>query len=49
APLSIYIGKVAGSQIAAMLGFQVFWATCFGVLAIALWRIGERRVVIQGG
>lgn len=49
APLSIYIGKVAGTQIASMLGFQVFWALCFAVAALALWRVGERRVVIQGG
>jgi ABC-2 type transport system permease protein len=49
APLSIYIGKVAGLQIAAMLGFQAFWAACFGIIALALWRMGERRVVIQGG
>jgi len=49
APLSIYIGKVAGGQIWAMLGFQLLWAMIFGVLAMALWRIGERRVVIQGG
>ena len=49
APLSIYIGKVAGMQIWAMLGFQVFWAIVFGAAALALWRVGERRVVIQGG
>jgi ABC-2 type transport system permease protein len=49
APLSIYIGKVAGTQIAEMLGFQVFWAVCFGIVALGLWRVGERRVVIQGG
>ncbi len=49
APLSIYIGKVAGTQILAMLGFQVVWAIVFGVIAFGLWRVGERRVVIQGG
>lgn len=49
APLSIYIGKVAGAQIPAMLGFQLFWVVCFGIFALGLWRVGERRVVIQGG
>jgi ABC-2 type transport system permease protein len=49
APLSIYIGKVTGPQILAMLGFQVMWAAIFAVFATALWRVGERRVVIQGG
>jgi len=49
APLSIYIGKVAGMQILSMLGFQVFWVVVFGAVAIALWRVGERQVVIQGG
>jgi ABC-2 type transport system permease protein len=49
APLSIYIGKVAGPQIMTTLGFQVMWAVIFGVFAFALWRVGERRVVIQGG
>jgi ABC-2 type transport system permease protein len=49
APLSIYIGKVAGPQIVTTLGFQVMWAVIFGVFAFALWRVGERRVVIQGG
>lgn len=49
APLSIYIGKVASTQILSMLGFQVLWAAIFSICAFALWRIGERRVVIQGG
>jgi ABC-2 type transport system permease protein len=49
APLSIYIGKVAGVQILGMLGFQLFWAVMFGIIAVALWRVGERQVVIQGG
>ena len=49
APLSIYIGKVAGPDIAGMLGFQIIWVVVFGLAALGLWRIGERRVVIQGG
>jgi ABC-2 type transport system permease protein len=49
APLSIYIGKVAGTQILTTLGSQVMWALVFGVVALGLWRLGERQVVIQGG
>jgi ABC-2 type transport system permease protein len=49
APLSIYIGKVAGVQILTTLGSQVAWAFIFGVFALGLWRLGERQVVIQGG
>jgi ABC-2 type transport system permease protein len=49
APLSIYIGKVAGQQILSMLGFQAMWVVIFGIFAFGLWRVGERRVVIQGG
>lgn len=48
-PLSIYIGKVTGTGILSTLGFQVFWAAVFGVFAFMLWRVGERRVVVQGG
>lgn len=49
APLSIYIGKVTGMQIVTTLGTQVVWAFVFGVVALGLWRLGERQVVIQGG
>jgi ABC-2 type transport system permease protein len=49
APLSIYIGKVSGLQVLGTLGSQAFWAFIFGVVALAIWRVGERRVVIQGG
>jgi ABC-2 type transport system permease protein len=49
APLSIYIGKVAGFAILTTLGTQALWAFAFGVFALGLWRLGERQVVIQGG
>jgi ABC-2 type transport system permease protein len=48
-PLSIYIGKVTGTDILWQLGFQLMWVAIFGLVAVGLWRIGERRVVIQGG
>lgn len=49
APLSIYIGRVQGPDVWATIGLQVVWAAAFGAFSLLLWRIGERRVVIQGG
>ena len=49
APLSIYLGKYQGTELLATLGLQVFWAIIFAVGALALWRVGERRVLVQGG
>ncbi len=49
APLSIYLGKYQGAELLSTLGMQAAWAVVFGVCALALWRVGERRVVIQGG
>lgn len=49
APLSIWIGKYQGMQIVDTLALQAFWAVAFGVFAMWLWGIGERKVVIQGG
>jgi len=49
APLSIYIGQYHGSQLVATLVSQLIWAVIFGVASLALWRVGERRVVVQGG
>ncbi len=49
APLSIYIGKWQGADIAVGLAQQVLWVAVFWLGGLALWRLGERRVVIQGG
>jgi len=49
APISIYIGQYAGAQIWSTLAMQAMWAVVFGVFAMLLWHVGERRVVIQGG
>jgi ABC-2 type transport system permease protein len=49
APLSIWIGKYQGAQIWESLALQAFWACVFGVFAMWLWSLGERKVVIQGG
>ena len=49
APISIYIGRVQGADILATLAQQAAWAVVFGAMSFALWRVGERRVVFQGG
>jgi ABC-2 type transport system permease protein len=49
APLSIWIGKYQGAQIWQAIALQAVWAVLFGVFSLWLWRIGERKVVIQGG
>lgn len=49
APLSIWIGKYQGVEIVQALALQAFWAAAFGIFATWFWRIGERKVVIQGG
>ncbi len=48
-PISIYIGRITGAAIATNLLEQLIWVLVFGVAASLLWRIGERRVVVQGG
>ena len=48
-PISMYIGHITGASIASHLGVQAVWVVVFGVCASLLWRVGERRVVVQGG
>jgi len=49
APLSIYVGRYHGAELWAVLGLQALWAVIFAAAALLLWRVGERRVVVQGG
>jgi ABC-2 type transport system permease protein len=48
-PLLIYVGLIEPSQYATALGAQVIWAVAFGLLAAFVWRLAQRRVVVQGG
>ena len=48
-PISMYIGLIKGPDILAHLAVQALWVAVFGICATALWRVGERRVVVQGG
>jgi len=48
-PLSIYVGTIAPAQYAQALGLQAVWVLVFGAVALAVWRAGTRRIVVQGG
>lgn len=48
-PLRIFGGDIAGTDIAAAMGLQVFWAAVLIFTGRALMRAGIRRVGIAGG
>jgi ABC-2 type transport system permease protein len=48
-PLRIYIGQIPANEIAPALAAQALWLAAFGVLSTIVWRLAERRVVVQGG
>jgi ABC-type uncharacterized transport system permease subunit len=48
-PLQIYIGQLPPSQWGIALATQCGWIAVFGIASIVVWRLAERRVVIQGG
>jgi ABC-2 type transport system permease protein len=48
-PLRIYIGELPPSQWANAVGMQLTWIAVFGGVAYVMWRLAERRVVVQGG
>ena len=48
-PLLIYVGKIPPSEYGTALGAQAVWVAVLGAVSVALWRLGARRVVVQGG
>jgi ABC-2 type transport system permease protein len=48
-PLLIYVGVIPPSGWLPALGVQLAWAVVLGFAAMALWRAGARRIVVQGG
>lgn len=48
-PLRIYIGELGPSQWAPAIGFQLLWLGTFAAASATIWRLAERRVVVQGG
>jgi ABC-2 type transport system permease protein len=48
-PLRIYIGQVAPTEIPGLLATQMGWLVLFAGVSAVVWRLAERRVVVQGG
>ncbi len=48
-PLSIYLSTISFYKMANLLVNQTFWAIILIVTGRMIWRVGIRRVVIQGG
>jgi ABC-2 type transport system permease protein len=48
-PLRIYIGQVAPAEIPGLLAAQMGWLVLFAGVSAVVWRLAERRVVVQGG
>lgn len=48
-PLRIYIGELPPSAWLGAFGIQAMWLVIFAAFATVVWRMAERRVVVQGG
>ena len=48
-PISIYLGRVPVSDAFLVIGMQVFWIAVLFICERALWHLGQRKLVVQGG
>ncbi|MBO9607067.1 MAG: ABC-2 family transporter protein [Paenibacillaceae bacterium] len=48
-PLSVYTGRVAGTDMLSLLGRQLVWAAVMLGVSRYLWSLATRRIVIYGG
>ena len=48
-PLTIYLGKASGAQLAGELALQATWTIVLYLAARMLWRLCRRRLLVQGG
>jgi ABC-2 type transport system permease protein len=48
-PLGIYIGRTPIGSAALALGVQAVWVVVLGLALAGVWRLGQRRVLVQGG
>ena len=48
-PLSIYVGTVGPDRYLELMAGQLAWIVALGLVSTVLWRVGARRVVVQGG
>jgi len=48
-PISVYLGRVALSDIWFIIGMQVFWIVVLFLFERLIWRLAQHRLVVQGG
>jgi ABC-2 type transport system permease protein len=48
-PLRIYIGQTSGDEALRAMLAQCAWLLAFGLLSAFVWRLAQRRVIVQGG
>jgi ABC-type uncharacterized transport system permease subunit len=48
-PLLIYVGTIPPPGYAQALGLQAAWLLVLALVSTVMWRVGARRVVVQGG
>lgn len=48
-PLSVLLGKAGDAEIGAMLARGCVWIALLAAIAVMVWQIGKRKLVIQGG
>ncbi len=48
-PIRIYMGEIEGNVIMLYFIRQIFWILILYIIGDILWRIGQRKIVIQGG
>ena len=48
-PLLIYTGVIGPDRYLPAIGLQVFWLVVLGAVSTVMWRLGARRIVVQGG
>lgn len=48
-PFRIYSGDLAGAEMYSCIAKQFFWLAALWFIGIALWKLAEKRIVLQGG
>jgi len=48
-PISIYLGRIPVGDGFFVLGMQLFWIVVLFVCERALWHLGQRKLIVQGG
>lgn len=48
-PVKIYLGQVSMSQVFTNISIQLFWIVLLYIIGEILWKIGIKKVVVQGG